>query len=130
MKFLLDTNALLWVTQEPDRLSRAAHKALQSSAENGRLSLAAISLYEISRAVARGRLHVDRPTDIYLRFVEASFNILPLTVAIAMRAAQFGERYPSDPGDQIIGATAVVHGMTLMTADWAIRASGEVPCIW
>lgn len=127
---LLDTNALLWLTQEPNRLSRGAHDALRAGAEHGTLSISAISLYETSRGVARGRIQLRGPIGVYLRFVERSFRVLPLTIEIAMRAAEFGPRFPGDPGDQIIGATAVIHKLTLVTADWAIRASGEVPCIW
>ena len=38
--------------------------------------------------------------------------------------------YPKDPADRIIGATALVEGLPLLTADRAIRGSKTVETIW
>jgi PIN domain nuclease of toxin-antitoxin system len=42
----------------------------------------------------------------------------------------FPPDYPKDPADRIIGATAVVQGLPLVTADRAIRESGAVTTVW
>jgi len=39
-------------------------------------------------------------------------------------------RSAKDPADRIIGATALVEGLTLITADRAIRRSRAVRTIW
>lgn len=62
--------------------------------------------------------------------IEENFSVLPITASIAECSMQFSPRYPQDPADRIIGATALVNGIELVTIDRAIRASGEVPCIW
>jgi len=38
--------------------------------------------------------------------------------------------YPCDPMDRIIGATAIVEGLPLVTADTHIQASKAVATIW
>ena len=66
----------------------------------------------------------------FLGQVERHFVILPIDRRRAEGAHGFTDRYPSDPADRIIGATAVVHGLELVTKDKGIRASGEVSCVW
>jgi PIN domain nuclease of toxin-antitoxin system len=38
--------------------------------------------------------------------------------------------YPKDPADRIIGATALVEGLELVTADAQIRSSQAVATVW
>ena len=57
-------------------------------------------------------------------------QVLPITAAIAERSMRFSTKFPGDPADRIIAATALVHKAPLITADRLIRASGEVPCLW
>jgi PIN domain nuclease of toxin-antitoxin system len=53
-------------------------------------------------------------------------DVLPLTGKIAVESTKLGARFPSDPGDQIIAATARCYGLTLLTADQRIIDSGVV----
>jgi PIN domain nuclease of toxin-antitoxin system len=39
-------------------------------------------------------------------------------------------KYPRDPADRIIGATAIVEGMRLVTADKLIRQAKVAQTIW
>jgi PIN domain nuclease of toxin-antitoxin system len=47
-----------------------------------------------------------------------------------MQALALPASYPKDPSDRIIGATALVEGLSLLTADREIRKSRAVPTIW
>jgi PIN domain nuclease of toxin-antitoxin system len=40
------------------------------------------------------------------------------------------DEYPRDPMDRMIGATAIVEGLALITADAAIRKSKAVATLW
>jgi PIN domain nuclease of toxin-antitoxin system len=46
------------------------------------------------------------------------------------RVRRLAETYPKDPADRIIGATAIVAGMSLLTADREIRRSRALRTIW
>ena len=127
---VVDTHAVIWLTQDQELLSDAASAALIEGRREGRLAIADITLREIAEQVIRGRLVVSSPLDVYLRFIESLFQVLPINGQIAERSARFGSKYPKDPADRLIGATAIVHGARLVTKDEQIRESKEVDCIW
>jgi PIN domain nuclease of toxin-antitoxin system len=58
------------------------------------------------------------------------FRVFPITVNIALQAYELPSSYPKDPADRIIGATALVEDIPLLTADREIRRSRAVPTIW
>ena len=77
-----------------------------------------------------GKVPIAGPLRAFLLAIEDHCTVFPVTPSIAERSVQFSTRYPKDPADRIIGATALTNGLELVTIDRAIRASGEVPCIW
>ncbi len=127
---VVDTHALLWLTQEPKQLSALASQTLMQARAEGALAIADITLSEIAYAVTRGRVTIDHPLPVYLRFVESLFRVLPIDSQVAERAMYFRPPYPKDPADRLIGATAIVHHAKLVTRDTKIHASKEVECIW
>jgi PIN domain nuclease of toxin-antitoxin system len=48
----------------------------------------------------------------------------------ASLAVALPEKFPQDPSDRLIAATAMVEGMSLVTADLRIRQSKVVETIW
>jgi len=127
---VLDTHAVVWLAQSPEDLSAVAHDAVAEQRRRGGLAISCQTLWELSMLISRGRVRVAISLADFLEAVELNFHVLPVTGKIAERAMRFSERYPNDPTDQIIGATAVVHGLALLTKDGPIRASGEVNCVW
>ncbi len=127
---LVDTHAVIWLTQQQELLSEAASHALIEGWREGKLAIADITLREIATQIVRRRVTVSSSLDLYLRFIESRYRVLPIDGHIAERSARFGPAYPKDPADRLIGATAIVHGASLVTKDEAIRASGEVNCVW
>jgi PIN domain nuclease of toxin-antitoxin system len=57
-------------------------------------------------------------------------TVLPITPEIAARAVSFPEPYPKNPQDRLIGATALVEGIRLVTHDKLIKDSGMIPIVW
>lgn len=127
---VVDTHALLWLTQEPKQLSALASETLIEARADGVLAIADITLNEIAYLVTRARVTIDSPLPIYLRFIESLFRVLPIDAQIAERAMHFRPPYPKDPTDRLIGATAIIHHAKLVTKDTKIHASKEVECIW
>jgi hypothetical protein len=58
-----------------------------------------------------------------LREIEERFVVLPISGRACVRALALPDTYPKDPADRIIGATAIVEGMSLLTADRETRRS-------
>lgn len=127
---VVDTHAVIWLTQEQGMLSTAARSVLMEGRREGRLAIADITLREIAFQVTRGRVKVSTTLEEYLHFIESLFRVLPITGQIAEMSTRFGISFPLDPADRLIGATALVHGAKLVTKDELIHASGEVQCVW
>lgn len=66
----------------------------------------------------------------FLDKVETQFVIKPITSRICAETTRLPDAYPSDPMDRLIGATAIVEGLTLVTADVAIQKAKAVPTLW
>ena len=128
---LVDTQAVVWSSFEPARISKRATAALVEARQSGvGLSIADITLWEIAMLVTRGKVEIPSSLNTYLRQIEERFTVLALGGEVAERSMAFSAAYPGDPADRLIGATALVHNLQLVTADDRIRRSGEVPCIW
>lgn len=128
---LLDTHSTVWLNGDRQQLSSAAVAAISKESQSpGAIAIASSTLWEIAMATGKGRMILPAPLQEYLRYIESKFIVLPITGAIAERATKFTRKFPNDPTDRIIAATAVVHGIPLVTRDGQIRASKEVDCIW
>lgn len=127
---LADSHTALWLTQPQQELSQAADDALIEARAEGGVAISDMTLWEIAMMVTRSRVSIDRPLSVYLQHLESVFVVLPITGQIAERSMHFSSRYPKDLADRVIGATALVHGLRLVTKDDGIRSSGEVPVVW
>ena len=128
---LLDTHVVIWLAQEYERISSKAQSAIESARKKDRgLAISGITLVEIARLASYGRIRLTPNVEAVVSEVERRFIVLAITGDIALQAFDLPASYPKDPADRIIGATALVQGLTLVTADQAIRKSGAVPTIW
>lgn len=114
---LLDTHVVHWWAAEPDRISRPARRVLKAADE---LLIAAISWYELAWLAERGRIAVDVPIRSWLEDLGTHLRTVGITPAIADSAASLPSSFPRDPSDRIIYATAIEHGVKLVTKDQAI----------
>jgi PIN domain nuclease of toxin-antitoxin system len=128
---LLDTHVVVWLAQDYSRISPTARAAIKEARKKNRgVAISGITLFEIALLASRGRINFRPDVKTTLSEVERHFIVLPITANIALQAFEIPAGYPNDPVDRIILATAVVHGLTLVTADRAIRESRVIPTIW
>ena len=73
------------------------------------------------------RIDIDVSVDSFVKKCASYVQVSPITPETAVRSVQFPKSYPSDPHDRIIGATAIVEGIRLLTHDKRIVKSGLVP---
>ncbi|MBI1816356.1 MAG: type II toxin-antitoxin system VapC family toxin [Deltaproteobacteria bacterium] len=135
MNYLLDTHAWLWGVLGDARLGRQARRAVASAAERTKIGLAAISLKEAAWLLAHQRIVLSAQASAWPDWLRAAasapgLEVLPLTVEIAIASEQLPASFPKDPADRLIVATARRHGLTLITADSALRGQAHVPTLW
>ena len=128
---LLDTHVVVWLAADELRLSKKAKHAIDEArkAESG-LCISDFTLYELSVLFRKKQIGLVISLESFLSEVEKRFVVLPITGRICVRALSLPAAYPKDPADRIIGATALVEGLSLLTADRDIRKSSAVPTIW
>ena len=125
---VLDTHILLWWATSPHLLSTTAEDAVMT-AEN--LAVSAITAWEIAALHRRHRIEIARDPLPWMRDLEKTRGllILPVTIEIGIKAADLHETL-RDPMDCLIAATALTHGVPLITKDERIQRSGVVTTIW
>lgn len=128
---LLDTHVVVWLAGEPTQISRRAHAAIdEARAAGSGLAISDMTLLELAMLSRRSKLRVISSLGRFLAELELRFRIMPITAKASVCAATLPSSYPNDPADRIIGATAIVEGLSLITADRAISRSGAVRTIW
>ena len=128
---LLDSHVVIWLGQDYRQISTKAHAAIKEAREKERgIAISSITLVEISRLSSYGQVNLRPDAKTVLAEIERLFVVLPITANVALQAYALPSSYPKDPADRIIGATALVEDIPLLTADREIRKSKIVPTIW
>jgi PIN domain nuclease of toxin-antitoxin system len=127
---VLDTHVWLWWVAAPERLSATAKEAIQVSPSVG---VSTLSAWEIAMLDARGRISLDREVSLWVRHALAGRRVESLApgpeVAVAAGLLD-AARFPGDPVDRLIYATARSAGATLITRDRAIRMFDPGGTLW
>ena len=128
---LLDTHVVIWLAFDQARISRKARTAINDARRNAAgLAISDITLLELATLATKGRIRLAISLESFLDEVESRFVVLPMSGRVCARAAGLPATYPQDPADRIIGATALVEGLPLLTIDREIRRSRLVQTIW
>jgi PIN domain nuclease of toxin-antitoxin system len=114
---LLDTHVIHWWSAEPDRVSAPARQVLEEADE---VAAAAISWYELAWLARHERIILNVPIRSWLQGLGAHLRTVGVTPAIAATAADLPASFPGNPADRLIYATAIEHGLKLLTKDQAI----------
>jgi PIN domain nuclease of toxin-antitoxin system len=126
MTYLWDTHALIWAMEGDPHLPAAAR---QAAAQRGENAVCGISLWEVACLADKKRIRFSVPLEDWMEEVVQRMPVLNLTGPVAARCYALG-RFHGDPADRIITATALVHGLTIVTKDEKIAKHPGVKTIW
>jgi PIN domain nuclease of toxin-antitoxin system len=125
VKFLLDTHVLLWAAGQPERLSAATRRLLNSPSHE--LLFSAASLWEIAikKTLGREDFRVE-PRLLRRGLLDNGYVELPVTSQHAVGIDSLPPLH-KDPFDRLLLSQALSEGVTLLTADEQLaRDSGPV----
>lgn len=114
----LDTQILIYAITGT---LRPAERSLLSENE---WSISSIVFWELAKLVQLGRVRFDF-NDSHVARVMGELHVWPIDIAVALASTRLDFR--SDPADELIAATSIVHDIPLLTRDRVIRNSKIVP---
>ncbi|MCY4436316.1 MAG: PIN domain-containing protein [Chloroflexi bacterium] len=114
----LDTHILLYA------LHGELNVREQSLLARSRWSISSIVLWELAKLVQLGRIQFDFEDRRVARLLNRP-HVWPIDLDVARASTRLDFR--SDPADEIIAATSVVHSIPLLTRDTTMRNSKVVP---
>jgi PIN domain nuclease of toxin-antitoxin system len=124
--YLLDTHIWFWYVGGSQRLSPELRSELAAAASA--LWLSPVSAWELGMLHVRGRVRLDPGP---LGWITDALRALPLTeapltteVAVRSHELELGHR---DPADHFLASTALVYGLTLVTADERLLDADWLP---
>ena len=116
---VIDSHVLYWWLDGHPRLSAPALRTIDAAADGGApLLIAAVTFWEFGIKERRGQFRALRPVREWPDILKpiSWIQILPTDTEIWLRAAELDWQH-RDPADRIIAATALVHGVPLLTKD-------------
>jgi PIN domain nuclease of toxin-antitoxin system len=123
---LLDTHVLVRYMQDEAKLGRRARSTIDRAVANDELFVSAISFWEVATLFAKRRLELDTTVAAFRDLaIRNGAHEQVLDGDIATLAGELPDAY-GDPADRMLVATAIVRGLTLVTADavllgWKLR---------
>ena len=128
MRLLLDTHIWLWSALEPDRLSSRVSRTLGDPEHE--LWLSPISVWETLVLARKRRVMLKPSPEQWVRraITELPIREAPLNHEIAIRSEGIKVGH-DDPADRFLVATALVHELTLVTADRRLVKNRQVPTL-
>ena len=115
----LDTHILIHALKGD--LTREEERLLTADAE---WSISAIVLWELAKLVQLKRVDMDL-SDPEVVGAVSQVLVWPITLEISIASTQLD--VASDPADELIAATSLVHGIPLVTRDARLRKSKRIP---
>ncbi len=131
---VIDSHALYWWLEGDGRLPLRGRKRIdQALGEGGGgILVAAVTFWEMRMKERRGLIEPKLPVDGWPGVLgrHEAIRIVATDSAIWMRSADLPWDH-SDPADRIIAATALVHGMPVLTKDGRFhQEDSPVEAVW
>ncbi len=119
---VLDTHALIWAISDKAHLGRKARTKIEETARSDRVAVSAITPWEITMLVEKGRLQLRQDVRVWIEnsLARPGIYLAPIEPAIAIDSVHLPGEFHADPADRFIVATARYHNAPLLTADSAI----------
>lgn len=126
-KLLLDTHILIWLAEEPEKISSLVDPLLNS---NNELLLSHVSIWEMAIKTKTGKLRLEMNLKEFIaKAVEKhSLHFLPVSLSHIYQIENL-ELHHKDPFDRLLIAQSVVEKIPIVSSDASFDAYG-IQRIW
>ena len=129
---VIDTHVLIWwLSGRLSHFGRASRSFLEAVDEGRAIAvIPTIALVELVDAMQRGRVTLHEPLDALMQRLERTtsrYRVVPLDSDVVLRSREMFQI--PERGDRLIAATALVHGLPLISRDRDMAAHG-LEVIW
>lgn len=124
---LLDTHVWIWFITGESSLAVETRKVINHAIAENCAYIAAISVWELSMLVAKGRIELDKTCSnwVHKAIVISGIEVMPLSPEVSIESCYLPGKFHDDPADRIIVATARVENLTLLTKDRRVLDYGD-----
>ncbi len=114
-QFLLDTQVLIWLAEEPGKLSKLAESTINS---DNRLLLSHASVWEMAIKVKSGklRLHIRLDEFVMNAVQKHTLEFLPITLPHIYQTQELPLHH-RDPFDRLLIAQSLVEAIPVVSSD-------------
>jgi PIN domain nuclease of toxin-antitoxin system len=129
---IADTHTAIWYLFSDPRLGKRASAFIDDTIAKGEhIGVSAISIAEMVYLIEKGRIPANALNDLLAATADAKAVLqhVPLDENIAMKMAEVPRQDLPDLPDRVIAATALFHGVPVLSRDCRIRSS-RVQTIW
>ena len=116
MRAIIDSHALIWAVDDPERLASKAREVIGDSTNE--ILFSSSSIWELAIKVGLGKLILSLPFDTWMRqaVTDLRLTILPITIECADVQSKL-ENHHRDPFDRLLVAHARVWGVPIISSD-------------
>lgn len=124
---LLDTHTWIWLFNGSTELSKSAIEQIDFAANQGKVFIPAISVWELSMLVAKSRVNLSQSIHQWINnsLSQPGVNLSPILPEIAIESSFLPGDFHGDPADRIIVATARINNLIVFTRDKKIIKYGK-----
>ena len=126
MNILLDTCTLIWLPQEPERLSEKSRTIIENP--DNELLVSHVSVWEMLLKTQAGKLSFPVPLRKWLSDQQNTWDFRYLNISLEhlLRVEEI-ERHHSDPFDRLLVTQAIVENIGIVTPDpWIAKYPVQV----
>lgn len=128
MRAIIDSHALIWAVDDPDRLGSKAREVIEDSTNE--ILFSSGSIWELSIKVGLRKLTLSLPFDAWMRqaVTDLRLTILPITIESADVQSKL-DHHHRDPFDRLLISHARVEGIPVISSDLIFDSYG-IQRIW
>jgi PIN domain nuclease of toxin-antitoxin system len=115
---LLDSHVWIWTVNGDEALGWNAKAVIRERARRSAVAVSGISFWELAVKAAKGRLEFSPDVRAWLSAASRvpGLGVIDIDRDLMLRATSLDWSH-SDPADRMLVATAIFHGLELVTAD-------------